>query len=125
MLEFQEFRIWRDSGGARCHEGTNVAKLTQFLYNTIDLLRICSLWVGSGFGVFGAMSISPVNRDCRRGVKPSVFSILTPMTLEKIGPRGRELVATDESTIMAGPFLYTTMMEDGQRGGSLRPIQHR
>jgi len=56
---------------------------------------------GQVLGVFGACA-----RDCGESAK-------------EITDRGRELVAADESTLVAKPLLDTVVVEDNQGDGSL------
>ena len=96
-------------------------EVTQFIHHRKDILAIRSLWVENGLGVVedyehilggeggpqGCQTFRVYNRrtdDCGE-------------TSEKMSARSGKLVATNESTVIAEPFLDTVVVKDSEGDG--------
>ena len=63
---------------------------------------------------FSKQAISLEEKKGRRGIRSSGFSTPAPTTLEseEVSARRRELITTDESTVIAKSFLDSVVMKD-------------
>ena len=65
------------------------------------------------------ITISFKDRNLRRGVRSSGFSTSAPMAAEEVSTQGGELVAADESMVVAKPLLDLIVVENGHGDGCL------
>jgi hypothetical protein len=96
-------------------------ELTQFIHHCVDLLVICSLRVKNGLGVVEDYEHLLGGKEGAQGCH--ILRVFDPRTDdlgetgEEMSARSRELVAADESTVIAKPFLDAIVVEDSEGDG--------
>ena len=114
---------WGSSGDTGCDADTDVVESTQLLHHGIHLPCVRSPGVKNRFRII--KDYHHLLRGQERPQGCQTLGIFDPRAddigepAEEVRARWRELVTTNESTVMAKPLLDSIVVEDGQGDGRL------
>ena len=108
--------------GDGCDAGSDAEgyrpELTQFIHHGINFLGVCPLRVKDRFCIVKDHENLQGREEGPQGYEiPGVFDACTNdlgESGEELSARGRELVATDESTVITEPFFDTIVVKDSE-----------
>ena len=113
--------MWGDSGNAGGDPEANVLEAAQFLHQRVYFPRICPLRIKNGFGIIEKQYHLPRGQEWSQ--RSQILGVFDPCTNglgesgEEVGARSRELIATDESPVIAKFVLDAIMVENSERDG--------
>ena len=121
--DLRALAVWGDCRNTGSDTDAYFFELTQFVHQGMDIFGAWCFRVENGLGVVKDFEHLLGGKEGSQGRK--VFRIFDPRTDDlgesgkEVGPRSRELIATDESSVLAKSFLDPIMVEDGERNRCL------